>query len=375
MRRRTFWVVIAVLAGRRRPRRWSCPSCSDDGRDHATRSPSSTARRRSTRQLVGGGRRLDVDVELVRPSPIATRPPRPVERRRGRRRRRRRRQPAVIARAGRATAARRRSCSRRSASQVLADRLGDAGLTDDEVAQAARRAQRPRSSELDTGRRRAARRRPRSSSSLVLYLAAADADDRTWPTARPSRRRTGSARCCSPSCDPAAAVRQGHRRRAHGLLTLLAGLIPGGRQAGGWAATCPTASPRRARPAAPWFLLGLALYLTIAGALGALVERQEEAGSVVTPAHHACWSAPTSWPRARPTRHSAPSSPYFPLTLAAGHARAASPSASPRVRDGRCRCRSAWSPWLLASAASAPVVYRRAIVRTGRRLKLREVLT
>ena len=37
-------------------------------------------------------------------------------------------------------------------------------------------------------------------------------------------------------------------------------------------------------PAAlPWMVLGLALYLTTAGALGALVERQEEAGSVLTP--------------------------------------------------------------------------------------------
>jgi len=32
-----------------------------------------------------------------------------------------------------------------------------------------------------------------------------------------------------------------------------------------------------------WILLGLILYLTIAGALGALVERQEEAGSVLGP--------------------------------------------------------------------------------------------
>jgi ABC-2 type transport system permease protein len=34
---------------------------------------------------------------------------------------------------------------------------------------------------------------------------------------------------------------------------------------------------------AAWIILGLALYLTIAGALGALVERQEEAGSVLGP--------------------------------------------------------------------------------------------
>src|SRR5262249_35166018 len=33
----------------------------------------------------------------------------------------------------------------------------------------------------------------------------------------------------------------------------------------------------------PWMLLGLVLYLTTAGALGALIERQEEAGAVLTP--------------------------------------------------------------------------------------------
>ena len=32
---------------------------------------------------------------------------------------------------------------------------------------------------------------------------------------------------------------------------------------------------------AVWFVLGLALYLTLAASLGALVERQEEAGSVI----------------------------------------------------------------------------------------------
>ena len=33
----------------------------------------------------------------------------------------------------------------------------------------------------------------------------------------------------------------------------------------------------------PWMILGLVLYLTTAGALGALIERQEETGSVLTP--------------------------------------------------------------------------------------------
>ena len=67
-----------------------------------------------------------------------------------------------------------------------------------------------------------------------------------------------------------------------GVLSLVCGLVPpiirlvagGGLPAGLGAAMLG---------GAPWFLIGVALFLTTAAALGALVERQEEAGSVVSP--------------------------------------------------------------------------------------------
>lgn len=155
-----------------------------------------------------------------------------------------------------------------------------------------------------------------------------------------------------------------------GLLTLACGVAPmlvkmavggdlpegiGGALAGGGA----------------WFVLGTALYLVLAGALGAMVERQEEAGTVVAPlsvllvvAYLVGGSAPETVP--------AQVMAYVPLT---------SPMAMPpRIAVGAASgLEMAISLGLsvLAVAVVARVgatVYQRAIVRTGRRLKLREVL-
>lgn len=67
-----------------------------------------------------------------------------------------------------------------------------------------------------------------------------------------------------------------------GLVTLVAGVTPvlirlavGG--------DLPSGLGRTLVASAAWFVGGLALYLTLAGALGALVARQEEAGAVVVP--------------------------------------------------------------------------------------------
>ncbi len=67
-----------------------------------------------------------------------------------------------------------------------------------------------------------------------------------------------------------------------GLVTLLAGITPVAVRivAGG---NLPDGLGRTIVASAVWFLGGLALYLTMAGALGALVGRQEEAGAVVIP--------------------------------------------------------------------------------------------
>ncbi|MEO6651684.1 MAG: ABC transporter permease [Ilumatobacteraceae bacterium] len=67
-----------------------------------------------------------------------------------------------------------------------------------------------------------------------------------------------------------------------GLVTLLAGVTPVAVRivAGG---NLPDGLGRTLVASSVWFVGGLALYLTIAGALGAMVARQEEAGAVVLP--------------------------------------------------------------------------------------------
>jgi ABC-2 type transport system permease protein len=122
---------------------------------------------------------------------------------------------------------------------------------------------------------------------------------------------------------------------------------------------------------APWFLLGLVLYLTLAGALGALVERQEEAGSVVTPLTILLIAS------------------FFVAQTASdsplGRVLAVVPLTSPIVMPARIAVGEASAPEMVLSlvlgAATVALVvrggarvYARAIVRTGRRLKLREVL-
>lgn len=157
---------------------------------------------------------------------------------------------------------------------------------------------------------------------------------------------------------------------AIGLVTLLAGALPvvirfavGG--------DLPDGIGRALAVSAIWFLAGLALYLTLAGALGALVSRQEEAGAVVTPltmlivvGYIVAISAAES-------------------TL--GTVLAYVPLISPLLTPYRIAV-GAGSPLEYALSLAillvavvvvgrlGAVVFRRAIVRTGRRLKLREVL-
>jgi len=122
---------------------------------------------------------------------------------------------------------------------------------------------------------------------------------------------------------------------------------------------------------AAWFVLGLALYLTLAGALGALVARQEEVGAVIGP---------------------------LTMLLVAGYLVAISagdsvvgqifayvPLTSPMVEPYRIAIGAsnpiemtlslvilAVSVWLMGRVGTE--VFRRAIVRTGTRIKLRDAL-
>ncbi len=122
---------------------------------------------------------------------------------------------------------------------------------------------------------------------------------------------------------------------------------------------------------AAWFVLGLALYLTLAGSMGALVERQEEAGSVVTPLTAILVG---SFIVAQGGADSALGTvlAYVPLT---------SPLLVPtRIAIGASSPAELVGSLVLLVAAIAlagrvgSTVYARAVVRTGRRLSLREVL-
>lgn len=155
-----------------------------------------------------------------------------------------------------------------------------------------------------------------------------------------------------------------------GLLTLAAGALPvvvkmlvGG--------DLPEGLGAALAGGAVWFALGIALYLLLAGALGALVERQEEASSVVSPLSFVLIGAYFAGATSADSPVSAVLA-YVPFT-------------SPMVMPSRIAVGAA-SPVEMAVSAGlsvvavvlaarvAGLVYRRAIVRTGRRLKVREVL-
>jgi ABC-2 type transport system permease protein len=155
-----------------------------------------------------------------------------------------------------------------------------------------------------------------------------------------------------------------------GLFTLACGAIPvliklaaGGSLPPGIAGTLAGG--------AAFFVIGVALYLTTGGALGALVGRQEEAAAAV-----------------------APLSVMLIAFYIVGQGGADStlgailayvPFAAPMIMPGRIALGES-SPFEIAASLSigiatvilvgrlSAVVYRRAIVRTGRRLKLRDAL-
>jgi ABC-2 type transport system permease protein len=122
---------------------------------------------------------------------------------------------------------------------------------------------------------------------------------------------------------------------------------------------------------AAWLLLGIALYLTTAGALGALVDRQEEVGSTVAPLSAVLIAAYLVGVTA-PESTVATVLAYIPFT-------------SPMVMPARIALGVA-SPVELAISLAlgiatvavvarlASVVYQRAIVRTGQKVRLRSLL-
>jgi ABC-2 type transport system permease protein len=155
-----------------------------------------------------------------------------------------------------------------------------------------------------------------------------------------------------------------------GVMALLAGLLPvvtklalGG--------DLPAGLGSAVAAGALWFVLGLALYLTLAGALGALVERQEEAGSAVSPlmfmliGTFVVMQGGADSPLGRVLAYVPFSSPLVvPARLAIG-------VSSPVEVIGSLVIGVVT---VVVAGRFGAAVYARAIVRTGRRLKLSEVL-
>ncbi len=155
-----------------------------------------------------------------------------------------------------------------------------------------------------------------------------------------------------------------------GIATLLFGLIPvvvrlllGGDMPNGIGGALVSG--------AAWFALGLAFYLVVSGSLAALVERQEQAGSAMGPLMAALIGSLIV----------AQSAPESGLAKVLAYV----PFCSPVVEPARIAVGASSPPemalsllFLIAAVVAAVqvggVVYQRAIVRTGRRLKLREVL-
>ena len=148
-----------------------------------------------------------------------------------------------------------------------------------------------------------------------------------------------------------------------GALPLVVRLIAGG--------SLPVGAGGTLVGSAAWFVMGLALYLTAAGALGALVDRQEEVNATIAPLSTVLIAA----------YFVAVTSAESPLATVLAYV----PFTSPMVMPARIALGAA-SPvemavslvlgvlTVVAMARLAALVYRRAIVRTGRKVRLRQVL-
>ncbi|MDQ2650337.1 MAG: ABC transporter permease [Actinomycetota bacterium] len=253
------------------------------------------------------------------------------------------------------------------ATEQLTAALGEAGVSPDEVA-AALDAPRPAVRHLDEGRE--SRRGGASILSLLVYFllivlmvqvangVAIEKSNRIsevlLAVVRPGPLMFGKVLGVGVS----------------GLLTTLAVALPVLVKAalGG---DLPDGMVRAMIAGSAWLVLGIALYLTMAAAVGAMVERQEETGSATAPLNGALIGAYV-------VAQSAPESTlatvlaYVPLT-------------SPLVVPVRLAIGVSSTVEVVVSLVLSvvsvivvgrlgAVIYRRAIVRTGRRLKLAEVL-
>ncbi len=155
-----------------------------------------------------------------------------------------------------------------------------------------------------------------------------------------------------------------------GVVSLVAGALPVIIRvlAGG---SLPEGTGATLAGSAAWFVMGLALYLTAAGALGALVDRQEEVGATVAPLSTVLIAAYLV----------AVTSPDSPVATVLAYV----PFTSPMVMPARIALGVASGAEMaislalgvvtvIAIARLASLVYARAIVRTGRKVRLRQIL-
>ena len=253
------------------------------------------------------------------------------------------------------------------ASAALADRLGDAGLSDTQVTDALRSPS-VQIDEVDEGSNE--RRIASFVISLVLYLL-------LFSLMMQVANGVAIEKASRTSEVLLAVVRPGALLYGKvlgvaltGVLGLAVGSIPVlvKQLTGG---DLPEGLGGALLAGAAWFGLGVVLYLSLAGSLAALVERPEEAGSVLSPLMGALIGtfivAQSGVDTALATVLA-----YFPLT---------SPVMEPaRIATGvSSPVEVAVSLFLLAVSVAGvvrfgSVVFSRAVVRTGRRLKLREVL-
>jgi ABC-2 type transport system permease protein len=154
-----------------------------------------------------------------------------------------------------------------------------------------------------------------------------------------------------------------------GLIPFVAGAIPVvvKLSAGG---SLPPGTGSILAAGAAWFVLGAALYLLVAGALGALVERQEEVGSamaglsVLLVSSYIIGQSAAESPLGTVLAYVPFSSPMVePARLALGAS-----SATEVIVSLAISCIA-----VVVAARAASVIYRRAIVRTGRRLHVRDL--
>lgn len=253
------------------------------------------------------------------------------------------------------------------AGAALANRLGEAGLSDPEVAEVLR-APEVRVDDVDQGSD--ARRVASFAISLVLYLL-------LFSLMMQVANGVAIEKASRISEVLLAIVRPGALLygkvlgvAATGAIGLVIGSIPiTVKQVTG--GDVPDGLGGALLAGAAWFGLGSILYLSLAGSLAALVERPEEAGSVLSPLMAALIG----------TFIVAQSGADTPLGTVLAYVPLTSPVMEPaRIATGvSSPVEIVVSLLLLAASVVAvvrfgSVVFGRAVVRTGRRLKLREVL-